>query len=121
MELPKININEAKDTGLAIILILLIIEYLRRPGWLVLGSMAVLVFDHDISCCFQAIGQDMVCFLPFSWHHCLENTFNSGIFSGFYPDKDDPKNNGGWPYENQTIEEKRRLCFSETRALVFCQ
>ena len=35
--------NQAKDTGLAVVLILLIIEYVRRPNWLIVAAMAVLV------------------------------------------------------------------------------
>ena len=35
--------NMAKDTGLAMVLILLIIDYLRRPDWLLMAAMAVLV------------------------------------------------------------------------------
>ena len=35
--------NQAKDTGLAIVLILLIIEHLRHPNWLIIAAMAVLV------------------------------------------------------------------------------
>ena len=33
----------AKDTGLALVLILLIVLYIRQPGWLVLFAMAALV------------------------------------------------------------------------------
>ncbi|MBW2521101.1 MAG: hypothetical protein JRD64_00245 [Deltaproteobacteria bacterium] len=35
--------SQAKDTGLAMVLILLIIEYVRRPDWLLVATMAVLV------------------------------------------------------------------------------
>ena len=35
--------NRAKDTGLAVVLILLIIEYIKRPNWLVFAAMAALV------------------------------------------------------------------------------
>ena len=37
------KINKAKDTGLALVLILLIIEYVKRPNSLILSAMAVLV------------------------------------------------------------------------------
>ena len=43
MKFQKIKLNEAKDTGLAIILILLIIEYIKRPHWLILIAMGVLI------------------------------------------------------------------------------
>ena len=43
MSLKNSNKNQAKDTGLAIVLILLIIEYVKRPGWLVIAAMAVMV------------------------------------------------------------------------------
>jgi hypothetical protein len=43
MTLRKISLNEAKDTGLAIILILLIIEYIKRPHWLTLIATGVLI------------------------------------------------------------------------------
>ena len=40
----KINkTNQAKDTGLAVVLILLIIEYINRPNWLIVAAMAVLI------------------------------------------------------------------------------
>ena len=35
--------NQAKDTGLALVLILLIIEYIKRPNWLTVAAMTVLV------------------------------------------------------------------------------
>ena len=35
--------SQAKDTGLAMVLILLIIQYIRRPDWLLVAAMAVLV------------------------------------------------------------------------------
>ena len=40
----KINkTNQAKDTGLAVVLILLIIEYINRPNRLIVAAMAVLI------------------------------------------------------------------------------
>jgi len=39
----KNNIDQAKDTGLAIVLILLIIEYSKGPNLLPIAAMAVLV------------------------------------------------------------------------------
>lgn len=43
MSLQKDKINQAKDTGLAIVLILLIFAYMANPGWLLLGAMAMLI------------------------------------------------------------------------------
>ncbi len=43
MTLKSAKTNQAKDTGLAVVLILLIIEYIRRPNWLIITAMAVLV------------------------------------------------------------------------------
>jgi energy-coupling factor transporter transmembrane protein EcfT len=37
------NINQAKDTGLAMVLILLIVEYIKRSNWLILLAIAVLI------------------------------------------------------------------------------
>ena len=42
MSTPNNN-NQAKDTGLALVLILLIIEYIKRPNWLTVAAMTVLV------------------------------------------------------------------------------
>jgi hypothetical protein len=43
MGLKNDKIEQAKDTGLAIILILLIAAYVRQPDWLLFSAMAVLV------------------------------------------------------------------------------
>ncbi len=43
MSLKKNKIDQAKDTGLAIILILLIVAYVKQPGWLLFSAMTVLV------------------------------------------------------------------------------
>ena len=43
MALKSNKTEQAKDTGLAMVLILLIIEYIKRPDMLVLAAMAVLV------------------------------------------------------------------------------
>jgi large-conductance mechanosensitive channel len=37
------KINQAKDTGLAMVLILLIVQYIKHPGWLIMATIAVLV------------------------------------------------------------------------------
>jgi hypothetical protein len=42
MSTPNNN-HQAKDTGLALVLILLIIEYIKRPNWLTVAAMTVLV------------------------------------------------------------------------------
>ena len=41
--MKKTTINQAKDTGLALVLILLIVLYIRQPGWLALCAMGALV------------------------------------------------------------------------------
>jgi hypothetical protein len=43
MALKSDKIDQAKDTGLAVVLILLIIEYIKRPNWLTVAAMTVLV------------------------------------------------------------------------------
>lgn len=43
MSLKNTDINKARDTGLALVLILLIIEYIKRPDWLVFAAMAALL------------------------------------------------------------------------------
>jgi energy-coupling factor transporter transmembrane protein EcfT len=43
MSLKNTTINKAKDTGLALVLILLIVLYIRQPGWLALCAMGALV------------------------------------------------------------------------------
>jgi hypothetical protein len=57
MKFQKITLNEAKDTGLAIILILLIIEYIKRPGWLTLCTMAVLVLTMTYPAALKPLGR----------------------------------------------------------------
>lgn len=37
------DLNQAKDTGLAVVLILLIVEYIQHPNWVIMSAMAVLV------------------------------------------------------------------------------
>ena len=51
------NINQAKDTGLAIVLILLIIEYIRRPDWLVLSAMLVLILTMTWPAVFKPLAK----------------------------------------------------------------
>jgi hypothetical protein len=57
MKFQKITLNEAKDTGLAIILILLIIEYIKQPGWLTLCTMAVLVLTMTYPAALKPLGR----------------------------------------------------------------
>jgi len=57
MKFQKITLDEAKDTGLAIILILLIIEYIKRPGWLTLSTMAVLVLTMTYPAALKPLGR----------------------------------------------------------------
>ena len=57
MSLKNINKNQARDTGLALVLILLIIEYLKRPGWLVIAAMAVLVLTMTWPAVFKPLAR----------------------------------------------------------------
>jgi hypothetical protein len=43
MTLKSDKTNQAKDTGLAVVLVLLIIEYIKRPNWFIIAAMVVLV------------------------------------------------------------------------------
>ena len=43
MTLKNDKIDQAKDTGLAMVLILLIVQYIKHSGWLIMATMAVLV------------------------------------------------------------------------------
>jgi hypothetical protein len=43
MTLKNDKIDQAKDTGLAMVLILLIVQYVKHPGWLIMATMALLV------------------------------------------------------------------------------
>ena len=57
MESRNITTNDAKDTGLAIILILLIIECVKRPGWLIISAMSVLVLTMTWPAAFKPLGR----------------------------------------------------------------
>ena len=76
MELRKINIDEAKDTGLAIILILLIIEYIKRPEWLTLCTMAVLVLTMTYPAALKPLGR-----IWFTFSHVLGSVVSKIILS----------------------------------------
>ena len=76
MEFRKINVNEAKDTGLAIILILLIIEYIKRPEWLTLCTMAVLVLTMTYPAALKPLGR-----IWFGFSHILGTIVSRIILS----------------------------------------
>ena len=76
MEFRKINLDEAKDTGLAIILILLIIEYVKRPGWLTLCTMAVLVLTMTYPSALKPLGR-----IWFGFSHILGSIVSKIILS----------------------------------------
>ena len=76
MEFRKINLDEAKDTGLAIILILLIIEYVKRPGWLILCTMAVLVLTMTYPAALKPPGR-----IWFGFSHILGTLVSKIILS----------------------------------------
>ena len=76
MEFRKINLDQAKDTGLAIILILLIIEYVKRPGWLTLCTMAVLVLTMTYPAALKPLGR-----IWFGFSHILGTLVSKIILS----------------------------------------
>ena len=76
MEFRKINLDEAKDTGLAIILILLIIENIKRPGWLILCAMAVLVLTMTYPAALKPLGR-----IWFGFSHILGTIVSKIILS----------------------------------------
>lgn len=57
MDLKNSKTNQARDTGLAMVLILLIIEYVRRPDWLIIAAMAVLVLTMTIPAVFKPLAK----------------------------------------------------------------
>jgi len=76
MEFRKANLNEAKDTGLAIILILLIIGYVKRPEWLTLCTMAVLVLTMTYPAALKPFGR-----VWFTFSHVLGTIVSKVILS----------------------------------------
>jgi uncharacterized membrane protein len=57
MDLKNITKDQAKDTGLALILILLIIEYVRYRHMLILAAGAVLVLTMTQPVVFRPLGR----------------------------------------------------------------
>ena len=57
MNLKNAHINQAKDTGLAIVLILLIIEYIQHPNWLVVVAIAALVLTMTWPAVFKPLAK----------------------------------------------------------------
>lgn len=49
--------QQARDTGLALVLILLIIEYIKRPGWLIIAAMAALVMTMTWPAVFRPLAR----------------------------------------------------------------
>ena len=76
MSLKNTNINKAKDTGLALVLILLIVEYIRRPGWLVVCAMAVLVLTMTWPAVFKPLAR-----VWFGFSHLLGTVVSKIILS----------------------------------------
>ena len=70
------NINKAKDTGLALVLILLIIEYVRRPDWLVICAMTVLVLTMTCPAVFKPLAK-----IWFGFSHLLGTIVSRIILS----------------------------------------
>ena len=76
MAFRNIGLNEAKDTGLAVILILLIIEYIKRPGWLTLCTMAVLVLTMTYPAALKPLGS-----VWFGFSHLLGTVVSKIVLS----------------------------------------
>ena len=76
MSLKNTNINKAKDTGLALVLILLIVEYIRRPGWLIICAMAVLVLTMTWPVVFKPLAR-----VWFGFSHLLGTVVSKIILS----------------------------------------
>ena len=68
MKLRKIGVNEARDTGLAVILILLIIEFIKRPHLLTIVAMGVLVLTMTWPALFKPLAR-----IWFGFSHILGN------------------------------------------------
>ena len=68
MEFRKIGVNEARDTGLAVILILLIIEFIKRPHLLTIVAMGVLVLTMTWPALFKPLAR-----IWFGFSHILGN------------------------------------------------
>jgi multisubunit Na+/H+ antiporter MnhG subunit len=74
---PKnINKNQAKDTGLAMVLILLIVEYIRRPDWLIIAAMVVLVLTMTWPVIFRPLAK-----VWFGFSHLLGGVVSKIILS----------------------------------------
>jgi len=68
--------NQARDTGLALVLILLIIEYVMRPGWLVICAIAVLVLTMTCPAVFRPLAR-----VWFGFSHLLGTIVSKIILS----------------------------------------
>ena len=68
--------NQAKDAGLALVLILLIIEYVKRPGWLVVAAMAALVLTMTWPAVFRPLAR-----VWFGFSHFLGTIVSKVILS----------------------------------------
>ena len=76
MSLKNNTINQAKDTGLALVLIFLIVQYIRQPGWLVLCAMAVLVLTMVWPAVFRPLAK-----VWFGFSHFLGTVVSKIILS----------------------------------------
>lgn len=76
MDLKNITRDQAKDTGLALVLILLIIEYIKRPGWLVIAAIAVMVLAMTRPTVFKPLA-----WVWFGFSHLLGTTVSKIILS----------------------------------------
>ena len=79
MNSKKTNINQAKDTGLALVLILLIVEYVKRPDWVVVCAMAVLVLTMTWPAVFKPLAK-----VWFGFSHLLGGIVSKIILSIVY-------------------------------------
>jgi hypothetical protein len=76
MKLQDKKLNQAKDTGLALVLILLIIENIKRPHWLLVLAMVVLVLTMTWPVIFKPLS-----IVWFRFSHILGNVVSKVILT----------------------------------------
>ena len=76
MKFRKIGLNEARDTGLALILILLIIEFIKRPHLLTVIAMGALILTMTWPALFKPLA-----WIWFGFSHILGNVVSRGLLT----------------------------------------
>ena len=76
MKLQNKKLDQAKDTGLALVLILLISENIKQPHWLLVLAMAVLVLTMTWPAIFKPLA-----FVWFGFSHLLGNVVSKVILT----------------------------------------